>query len=95
MVVEIATIYVNPEDEAAFLEGFAEGSEILRHQPGCRGLRWGKRVEPELAYMIAVEWDRIEDHFAFRESEDYKTFGSKFRVCLAKPPVVSHFEPRG
>ena len=95
MVVEIATIYVKPEDEAAFLEGFAEGSEILRHQPGCRGLRWGKRVEPELAYMIAVEWDRIEDHFAFRESEDYKTFGSKFRDCLAKPPEVFHFEPRG
>jgi heme-degrading monooxygenase HmoA len=95
MVVEIATIYVNPDDEAAFVDGFAAGAEILRRQPGCQGMRWGKRVEPELAYMIAVEWDRIEDHFAFRETEDYKSFGSMFRDYLTKPPEVFHFEPRG
>ncbi len=95
MVVEIATIRVNPEDEAAFVDGFRSGIEILRRQPGCKGLRWGKRVEPDLAYMIAVDWDRIQDHFGFRETDDYKTFVAKFSDFLAGPPEVFHFEPEG
>lgn len=95
MVVEIATLYVRPESEADFVDGFAAGTEILLRQPGCRALRWGKRVEPELAYVLTVEWDRIQDHFDFRETEDYRVFGTKFRQFLAKPPDVVHFEPRG
>ena len=94
MVIEIATLFVKPEDEAAFAAGFAKGTEILRRQPGTGALRWGKRVEPELAYVLCLEWDDIQDHFNFRETEDYKTFGGLFRDHLAKPPEVVHFEPR-
>ena len=94
MVVEIATIYVKPEDEDAFVAGFGSGTEILKRQPGLRSVRWGKRVEPELAYVLTAEWDDIQDHFNFRETEDYKTFGTKFRDFLTKPPEVVHFEPR-
>ena len=95
MVVEIATLFVKDEAESAFATAFGEAAAILTRQPGCRGLRWGKRVEPELAFMLAVDWDRIEDHFAFRETEDYKTFGGMFRDLLSKPPEVVHFEPTG
>lgn len=95
MVVEIATIFVKPEDEDAFVAGFEAGIALLRSQPGLRSVRWGKRVEPELAYVLSAEWDDIQDHFNFRETEDYKTFGTKFRDFLTKPPEVVHFEPRG
>jgi len=94
MVVEIATLFVKPENEKAFVAGFGSGTEILRRQPGCNTVRWGKRVEPELAYVLTAEWNEIQDHFNFRETEDYKTFGAKFRDFLAKPPEVVHFDPR-
>ena len=68
-------------------------AEILKRQPGCRGLRWGKRVEPDLAFVLEVEWDQIEDHFGFRETDDYKSFGALFRDFLSKPPEVVHFHP--
>jgi quinol monooxygenase YgiN len=95
MVVEIATLFVKDEAENDFTSGFAEAAEILQRQPGCRGLRWGKRVEPDLAFVLEVTWDQIEDHFKFRETEVYKTFGGLFRDYLSKPPEVVHFHPGG
>ena len=50
MVIEVATLFVKNEAEADFVRDFTKGADILRRQPGCRNLRWGKRVEPELAY---------------------------------------------
>lgn len=93
MTVEVATLFVNEDAEAEFTAAFTEGVEILKRQPGCQGLRWGKRVEPELAFILVVDWDRIEDHFAFRETEDYKGFGALFGEMLSKKPEVVHFEP--
>jgi len=93
MVIEIATLFVKDEAEADFVKDFTEGAEILKRQPGCKGLRWGKRVEPDLAFVLEVEWDEIQDHFNFRETEDYKNFGSLFRPHLSKAPEVVHFEP--
>ncbi|CAN0488724.1 unnamed protein product [Discosporangium mesarthrocarpum] len=95
MVIEVATLFVKDESEGDFLAGFADAAKILERQAGCRGVRWGKRVEPELAFMLEVEWDKIEDHFGFRETEDYKTFGGMFREYLSKPPEVVHFDPAG
>lgn len=95
MVIEVATIFVKEDAEAEFTTGFTEGVEILKRQPGCTGLRWGKRVEPDLAFILEVEWERIEDHFAFRETEDYKTFGGLFRPHISQPPEVVHFDPAG
>ena len=91
MVIEIATVFVTAEAEADFVSGFETATQILRRQAGCRLLRWGKRVEPELAYVLEVEWDDIQDHFNFRETEDYVTFGGHFRPHLAKPPEVVSF----
>ena len=93
MVIEIATIYVKEEAEVEFVTDFAKGLEVLNRQPGCQGLRWWKRVEPELAYVLEVEWTNIEDHFNFRGTEDYVTFGGFFRQYLSQPPEVVHFEP--
>ncbi len=95
MVIEVATLFVKPEDEEAFVAGFTEGTQILRRQPGVANVRWGKRVEPELAYVLTAEWNQIQDHFNFRETEDYKVFGAKFRDYLAKAPEVVHFDPGG
>ncbi len=94
MVVEVATLHIRPDREDEFVAGFAAGAPILARQPGCLSLRWGRRVEPDLAYMLTVEWDAIEDHFRFRETKDFEVFGAKFREFLAKPPEVVHFEPR-
>jgi quinol monooxygenase YgiN len=93
MVVEIATLFVKEEAEASFAADFSKAVQILRRQPGCIKLRWGKRVEPVLAFILEVEWSRIEDHLGFRETEDYKTFGEHFRSYLSQPPEVIHFDP--
>jgi quinol monooxygenase YgiN len=95
MVIEIATLFVKDEAEADFIANFDAAAEILRSQPGCKNLRWGKRVEPDLAFVLEVEWEQIEDHFGFRETEDYKTFGGLFREYLSTPPEVVHFHPAG
>ena len=68
MVVEVVTLYVKPEEEAAFVEGFIAGQKLVVGQPGWRSVRWGKRVEPELAYMATIDWDDIQDHFNFRKT---------------------------
>tara|TARA_B100000686_G_C16458162_1_gene795685 strand:+ start:270 stop:554 length:285 start_codon:yes stop_codon:yes gene_type:complete len=91
MVIEIATLFIKTETESDFLQGFSEGVKILRRQTGCKGLRWGKRVEADLAYILEVEWVDIQDHFNFRETQDYVEFGKHFRQHLSKNPEVVHF----
>ena len=95
MVIELATLFVKDKAEADFVKGFTEGVEILKRQPGCKNLRWGKRVEPKLAFILEVEWGEIQDHFNFRETDDFVAFGGHFRPHLSKAPEVVHFEPGG
>ena len=94
MVVEVVTLLVKPDEEDTFVEGFTKGVELIRAGDGCRGLRWGKRVEPELAYMVEIEWETIEHHFEFRKTKDFEVFGGYFRPHLVEPPIIFHFEPR-
>lgn len=95
MVIEIATLFIKPESEAEFAGGFGAAVDLLTRAAGCHGVRWGKRVEPELAYVLEVEWGELQDHFNYRETDDFKEFGTYFRQHLSKAPKVMHFEPRG
>ena len=94
MVIEVVTLIVKPDEEAAFVKGFTEGVKLIQAGEGCHSVRWGKRVEPELAYMVEIQWETIEHHFEYRKTEDFKTFGGSFRPHLVEPPSVFHFEPR-
>lgn len=94
MVVEVVTLLVKPDEEQQFVEGFSKGIVLLEAGDGCHSVRWGKRVEPELAYMVEIEWETIEHHFEFRKTEDFQAFGQHFRPHLAEPPIIFHFEPR-
>ena len=94
MVVEVVTLLVKPDEEQKFVEEFSKGIGLLEAGDGCHSVRWGKRVEPELAYMVEIEWETIEHHFEFRKTEDFKTFGQHFRSHLVEPPIIFHFEPR-
>lgn len=94
MVVEVVTLLVKPDEERKFVEGFTEGVKLIESGHGCRGVRWGKRVEPDLAYMVEIEWETLEHHFEYRKTEEFTTFGSYFRPHLVQPPVIFHFEPR-
>ncbi|MFT5430876.1 MAG: heme-degrading monooxygenase HmoA [Myxococcota bacterium] len=95
MVIEIAVLPVEPAAEAELAAALASGSSFVKRQPGYRKMSWGRRVEPELAYVLMVEWDDIQDHYNFRETSDYVEFGTLFRQYLSGTPSVFHFEPHG
>lgn len=95
MTIEIATLPVKPENEDAFVDAMTDAVEILRRQPGCAGVSWGKRVEPDLAYVLEVTWNKIEDHFAFQKTSDRDEFLGLIRDHLADTPSLFHFDPNG
>jgi heme-degrading monooxygenase HmoA len=93
MVIEIAVLPVEQAAEADFVAGLVAGESFVSRQPGFRSMRWGRRIEPELAYVLMVEWDDVQDHYNFRETSDYVEFGTLFRQHLSGKPSAFHFEP--
>ena len=93
MIVEHALLPVKPGQEAAFERAFAEARQIIAGMPGFRGLTLSRRLERPGAYLLLVEWDRLEDHTeGFRGSPEYQRWRALLHHFYDPFPVVEHFE---
>jgi len=70
-------------------------AETLLAQPGCKKFSWGVLVEDENTGLIFIEWDKIEDHFAFMKNSIYQGFVEKLLTLLSGPLALIHvpFKP--
>lgn len=93
MVVEHALLSVKPAQTVAFEEAFAEAGTIIASMPGFRGLTLSRCLERDAAYLLLVEWDRLEDHtVGFRESEQYERWRGLLHHFYDPFPSVEHYE---
>jgi heme-degrading monooxygenase HmoA len=91
MVYERAQLYIAAGSEAAFEAAMSESIGLLQRAAGCQAARLTRGVEEPSTYLLLVEWGAVEDHGAFKETEEYKRFGQAIGPHFSKPPEVLHF----
>lgn len=91
MVLEVALIDVTPGSEQAFAEAYAQAKELVGDTPGCRSMRMTRGVETPTRFVLLVEWDSVEDHSVFRDSDRFPQWRALIGPHFAAPPHVEHF----
>jgi quinol monooxygenase YgiN len=65
---------------------------VLRAAPGCGGASVRRCIEEPDRFVVTVEWDSVEAHIAFRESEAFAGYREPIGGLFAEPPVFAHYE---
>lgn len=91
MVLEIALIDVQPGSEDAFTEAYRSARELVAETPGCRSVRMTRGIETPTRFVLLAEWDSVDAHQAFRDSERFPQWRALIGPHFAAPPVVEHF----
>jgi heme-degrading monooxygenase HmoA len=91
MVLEVALIDVTPGSEEAFAAAYAQAKELVGDTPGFRSMRMTRGVETPTRFVLLVEWDSVEDHQVFRDSDRFPQWRALIGPHFAAPPHVEHF----
>jgi heme-degrading monooxygenase HmoA len=92
VILEHAMPPVKPGGEVDFEGAFAEAKGIISAMPGFRGLTLSRCLDRPAAYLLLVEWDRLEDHtVGFRGSAAYQQWRALLHRFYEPFPVVEHF----
>ncbi len=94
MILEIATLRIQPDKLAEFEESFERGLRtVLSRAQGMRGHKLSKCIETPDRYVLEVRWDSVEDHMVkYRESPLSPEFRATFVHFLAQPVDFQHYE---
>lgn len=94
MIVEMATITVTPGQEEPFLASLERAKEVLARAPGYRGIHVHRGIERPSAFLLAIEWETLEDHtVGFRGGDLFTQWRAIIGPHFAEPPAVEHWTP--
>ena len=93
MIREIATLTIDPANEADFLAAVTEARAIFLSVPGCHGMRLERVIETPGVYHLMVDWETVEHHtVGFRNSEEFQRWRALAGPFFTEPPAVVHCE---
>jgi heme-degrading monooxygenase HmoA len=94
VIVEHAVLPVVAGREAEFEAAFSQAKAIIAASPGCLSVSLSRCVERPSAYLLLVEWERLEDHTeGFRGSPAYQEWRERLHRFYEPFPTVEHFAP--
>ena len=91
MVLEVALIDVKPGEQDAFAAAYGQAHRLVTDTPGCRSIRMTRGVETPTRFVLLVEWDSVEAHQVFRDSDRFPQWRALIGHHFAQPPHVEHF----
>lgn len=91
MVLEVALIDVHPGSEETFTSAYDQAARLVADTPGCRSMRMTRGVETPTRFVLLVEWDAVEDHQSFRDSDRFPQWRALIGPHFAAPPQVEHY----
>jgi heme-degrading monooxygenase HmoA len=90
MVLEVAQFNIRPGAEAAFEAGYRSVVGVLRESAGLLSIRMTRGVETPTRFVLLAEWDSLEAHQAFRDSDRFAIWRGGIGEFFAQPPHVEH-----
>ena len=93
MILESATISVQPGREQEFLAALEEAKKVLARAPGWRDIRVHRGIERPSVFLLAITWDTLEDHTeGFRGGDLFGQWRAIIGPYFAEPPQVEHWD---
>jgi len=94
MILEIATIHIQPGQETAFERAFAKARLILAQAKGHIQHELMRSHETPSQYVLLVRWEQLEDHtVGFRTSPLFVEWRRFLQEYFQTPPEVGHYFP--
>ena len=92
MILETATITVQPGREQEFLAALEEAKKVLARATGWRDIRVHRGIERPSVFLLAITWDTLEDHTeGFRGSDLFSRWRELIGPYFDGDPIVEHF----
>ena len=92
MILEVAILFVNKNEEKEFEAAFLKAKEIISASKGYVSHQLQKCLEKERKYILLVKWESIIDHTeGFKKSERYKEWKELLHHFYDPFPVVEHY----
>lgn len=91
MVLEVAQFDIRPGAEAAFEAGYRSVVGVLRESPGLLSIRMTRGMETPTRFVLLAEWESLQAHQAFRDSDRFATWRGGIGEYFAQPPHVEHY----
>jgi heme-degrading monooxygenase HmoA len=91
MVLEVALVDVKPGSEEDFKAAYLKVKSALGDSDGLISIRMTHAIETPTRFVLLVEWESVEAHQAFRESDRFAIWRSGIGPHFAQPPHVEHF----
>ena len=93
MILETATITVQPGREQEFLAALEEAKKVLARATGWRDIRVHRGIERPSVFLLAITWDTLEDHTeGFRGGDLFGQWRAIIGPYFAEPPQVEHWD---
>jgi heme-degrading monooxygenase HmoA len=90
MVLEVAQFDIQPGAEAAFEAGYRSVVDVLRESAGLLSIRMTRGIETPTRFVLLAEWESVQAHQAFRDSERFAIWRGGIGQYFAQPPHVEH-----
>lgn len=93
MILEIATLNIQPGQEAQFELAFAEAIKIIQSIKGYIAYDIRRGIEHPSRYALQIHWQTLEDHtVGFRESPQFQEWVKLVGHFFNGAPSVEHFQ---
>lgn len=92
MIVETATISVQPGREDDFLGALEAARAVLARAQGWRDIHVHRGIERPSVFLLSITWETLEDHTeGFRGGELFGQWRALIGPFFAEPPHVEHW----
>lgn len=92
MIVETATIAVQPGREDEFVRALEDAKLVLAQAHGWRGITVHRGIERPSVFLLAITWETLEDHTeGFRGGALFGQWRAIIGPYFAEPPEVEHW----
>ncbi|WKD61107.1 Antibiotic biosynthesis monooxygenase [Corynebacterium ciconiae DSM 44920] len=89
---EVAQFFIEEGKEEDFIAAYTGAVVQITSSEGCHGAVLRRGIETPTWFVLMVEWDSVEAHQAFRDSERLAKWRAPITPFFAKPPTVEHVE---
>jgi heme-degrading monooxygenase HmoA len=91
VVLEIATLHIDPEERPAFEAAFPTAGDVLTGAGGHIRHELRSCVERPGEYALLVWWESVDAHtVGFHGSPAFATFRAAIGAFFVKPPIGLH-----
>jgi heme-degrading monooxygenase HmoA len=92
MVLEVATLTIRPNQQAAFEQAFQQAAPIIAGMSGYVSHQLLPCIEDPHRYLLLVHWQTLEDHtIGFRTSPGYQQWKQLLHHFYDPFPTVEHY----